>query len=325
MLRKFRCLVLAMVLILVLVSCTTFAAAKPIKLVFGHHFPTDHYYHKAALEFKAVVEKKSKGQILVEVFPASQLGSLKEMTQATQSGAQHFFIDSPGGLATSYPKLATFDLPYLVRDERHYEKLLSKGISLLDEKDLLAKTGLVMVGFLARAPRHTATQIPINKLKDIKGLKLRVPEAPMFVAIWRAFGAITTPIPIADVYTALATGTVVGLENCLSDFYSFKLYEQLKCFAYTAHMHQVTAIFINGKTWTNLTSAQKKILLNASRKSGAVAKQAVDNEEKGYWDFFRKEGKIVTYPDLAPFRERTKPLWSQFGDPELIKKIQAIK
>jgi tripartite ATP-independent transporter DctP family solute receptor len=325
MFKKFRCLVLVMVLSLVFVSCNTFAAKKePIKLVFGHIFAADHYYHKAILKFKDLVEKNSKGQILIDVFPASQLGSLKEITQATQSGAQHFFLDSLGGLATSYPKLGTFQLSYIVRDEKHYEKILSKGRSLFNEKELKANTGLSIVALWARAPRYLTTKFPVNKLEDIKGIKMRVPENPVMVAFWKALGTVPTAIPIADVYTALATGTIDALENCLSDICTFKLYEQTKYFAYTAHMHEVFAIYINAKTWDSLTSAQKKILIDAGNKSGAMAKQAVDNGEKGYWDFLRKNGKIVTHPDLAPFIERAKTTWGKFGDPELIKKIQAL-
>jgi tripartite ATP-independent transporter DctP family solute receptor len=326
MLKKFRYLALVMALTLVFVSCNTFAAKKkPIKLIFGHHFPVDHYYSKAVLNFKAMVEKNSKGQILVDVFPASQLGSLKEMTQATQSGAQHMFLESLGGLATSYPKLGTFQLPYLVRNERHYAKLLSKGMSLFDEKELTNNTSLSIVALWARSPRYLTTKFPVNKLKDIKGLKIRVPEHPTFLAFWKALGTVPTPIPISDVYTALATGTIDALENCLSDICTFKLYEQTKYFAYTAHMHEVLAIYINAKTWRSLTSAQKKILTAAGSKTSKMVLDAVNNGEKEYWDFLREKGKKVTYPALAPFRERAKTIWGQFGDPALIKKVQALK
>jgi tripartite ATP-independent transporter DctP family solute receptor len=326
LLKKSRCLVLAMVLILIVVSCNVFAAGKkPIKLVFGHVFATDHYYHKAVLEFKRLVEKNSKGQMLVDVFPASQLGGQKELMQATQSGAQHFWLDSLGALVTTYPKLGTFQLPYLVHEKKHYENVLKKGMSLLDEKELVAKTSVSIVALWARPPRYLATNFPVNKLKDIKGLKIRVPENPVYVAFWKALGTVPTPIPIADVYTALATGTIGAFENCLSDICSFKLYEPVKYFAYTSHMQEVMAIYINAKTWGSLTPAQKKILTDAGNKSGAMAKKDVDNGEKGYWDLLKKNGKIVTHPDLAPFIERAKTTWGQFGDPELIKKVQALK
>jgi tripartite ATP-independent transporter DctP family solute receptor len=326
MLKKFRCLALVLALTLVFVSCTTFAAnKKPIKLVYGHVFAADHYYQKACLDFKQLVEKNSKGQIVVDVFPASQLGSLKEMCQATQTGAQQMFLESLGGLATSYQKLGTFQLPYLVRDEQHYAKLLSKGMSLFDEKELVTNTGLNIVALWARSPRYLTTNFPVNKLEDIKGLKIRVPEHPTFLAFWKALGTVPTPIPISDVYTALATGTIGALENCLSDICTFKLYEQTKYFAYTAHMHEIMALYINAKTWNSLTLTQKKILTNAGSKVSKTVLEAVNNSEKTYWDFLRKEGKKVTYPDLAPFAERARTIWGQYGDAELIKKVQAIK
>jgi tripartite ATP-independent transporter DctP family solute receptor len=325
MLKKFRCLALAMALILVVVSGTTFAAKKPIKLIFGHVFATDHYNAKACLHFKKLVEKNSKGQILIDVFPAHQLGDLREQYQATRSDAQQMFLDSLGGLSPFYPKFGTFLLPYLVQDKQHYLKLLSKARSIIDEKDMVDKTGMSIVTCWARAPRQLMTNFPVNKLDDVKGLKIRVPEHPIYLGFWKALGAIPTPIPIGDLYTALATGVVDALENCLSDIWSFKLYEQQKYLAITTHMWEVCALYINNKTWRSLTNAQKKILTEAGNKCGAEVLKAVINGDKEYTDKMVQKGIKVTYPDVTSFAERAKTIWGQFGDAELIKKVQAIK
>jgi tripartite ATP-independent transporter DctP family solute receptor len=326
MLKKFRCLVLAMVLILVVVSSTTFAAKKkPIKLILGHVFATDHYNAQACLDFKKLVEKNSKGQIIIDVFPAHQLGDLREMYLATQSGSQQMFLDSLGGLSPYYPKFGTFLLPYLVQDKQHYFKLLKKARSIIDEKDMAQKTGMSIVSCWARAPRQLMTNFPVNKLNDIKGLKIRVPEHPIYLAFWKALGAIPTPIPIGDLYTALATGTVDALENCLSDIWTFKLYEQQKYLAFTTHMWEVCALYINNKTWSSFTSAQKKILTDAANKCGDKVLEAVINGDKEYTDKMIQKGIKVTYPVVAPFAEKARTIWGQFGDAELIKKIQKLK
>jgi tripartite ATP-independent transporter DctP family solute receptor len=324
-LKKQRGLVLAIALSLVFVSCSTFAAVKPVKLILGHVFTAEHYYNKACLNFKQLVEKSSKGQISIDVFPASQLGSDVEMLQATRTGAQHMILIGSSGLVTCYPKIAAFSLPYIYRDQQHFSKVLGKGKSIVDEKELVDKSGVKILAFWTRSARHLSTNIPVNKLEDLNGLKIRVPENPMFLACWQALGAITTALPWSDVYTALATRTIDGQENPLDTFYDNKLYEQQKYIALTAHVQDIMGIFFNNKTWNGLTSTQKKILTNAALKSGNMLLDIVANIEKEYYDKLLQKGIKFTKPDLASFREKTRIIWSKYGDKVLIRKIEAIK
>jgi tripartite ATP-independent transporter DctP family solute receptor len=323
MLKKLRCLVLAMALVLVLVSCSTFAANKSIKLVYGHVFPADHYFSKCDYHFKELVEKKSKGQIIIDFFPASQIGSSTEMLQAVKSGAQQIYF---GGLPTVFlPKLLTFPLPYLYRDEAHQLKVMSKLSSLVDPNELAAKAGVRIIGARATSARHLTTKFPVNKIEDIKGLKVRVPENPMFLAFWKTVGAVPTVIPTADVYTALATGTVDAQENPFSDIYANKFFEQVKYCALTAHIRSIYTMVINNNCWNGLTTSQQKIIIDAADKSCKMSESLRRKNEAEYKKMLAKEGMKFTQPALAPFREKAKAVWSQFGDAELLKKIEAIK
>jgi tripartite ATP-independent transporter DctP family solute receptor len=323
MLKKFRCLALVLALILVAVSCTTFAAKKPIKLVFGNVMVADHYYSKGDRYFKELVEKNSKGQILIDHFPASQLGSEPEQWQAVKSGAQQMFF---GGTPNVYwPKLITFELPYLYRDEAHRTKLAQRVTSLIDQDVMAAKTGAHILGVRLCSPRHLTTKFPVNKLEDVDGLKIRVPGNPLHMSMWRAFGAIPTVIPVADVYTALATGTVDAQENPFDVVYSFKFYEQVKYCALTAHVRSLYFLLINNNCWKSLTAQQQKILTDAVEKSNKMIEKMRKKNEAEFEKLLGKEGMKFTKPDVAPFRERVKTVWEQLGDQELIKKIQAVK
>jgi tripartite ATP-independent transporter DctP family solute receptor len=325
MLKKFRCLALVMALILVVVSCTTFAAPKPVKLVYGNVMTIDHFFCKSDLYFKKLVEKNSKGQISVDYFPASQLGSEQEQLQATKSGAQQMFIASLGNLTQYWPKMSTFGLPYIYRDEAHHLKVANNLYSVLDPDEFAAKIGMRILFMRIRAPRHLYTKFPVNKLEDIKGLKIRVPENPGLKALWTALGAIPTVIPAADVYTALATGTVGAQENPFAFTYTMKFYEQVKYCALTAHMRDITLTVINNKFWNSLTAAQQKIIQNAAKKASRMGMKDVKEDEEKNYNLLVKAGMKFTKPDLAPFRKRAKTMWNQFGDPELIKKIEAVK
>jgi tripartite ATP-independent transporter DctP family solute receptor len=325
MLRKSRCLVLAMALILVVVSCTSFAAVKPVKLIYGHIWAADHFYCKGDLYFKKLVEKKSKGKILIDYFPASQLGTEREMLQATMSGAQQMVLTSWNILGQWWPKLQAFELPYLIRDEAHQLKLLDKLFSLVDPDELAAKTGVRIIGLRLSSPRHLYSKIPINKFEDLKGLKIRLPETPVFIAFWKESGAIPTVIPLTDAYTALATGTANALEGAFDQTYSQKFYEQVKYCALTGHMRGFYLMAINYKFWNNLTRMQKKIIQDAADKSTKFMVKESQKSEEGYKKLLVKEGMKFTKPDLDPFREKAKILWKRFGDQDLIKKIDAVK
>jgi tripartite ATP-independent transporter DctP family solute receptor len=325
MLKKFRCLVLAMALVLVVVSCTTFAAKKPIKLVFGHIWVADHFLCKGDHYFKELVEKKSKGQILIDYYPACQLGAGPEEIQATKTGAQQMLLTTPAGLVTHWPKLGTFNLPYLYRNDSHIQKVAAKFTSLIDQNEMAAKTGMHILNARPMLPRQLVSKVPVNKLEDIKGMKVRVPESPIFIGLWKALGAIPTVIPTADTYTALATGTIDAAENPFIDIYGWKFHEQAKYCALTAHMQEIVMMLINNNCWKSLTKAQQKILNDAAAQSAKMGLKDLKEIEEKYYNLLVKDGTKFTKPNLAPFREKAKTIWPQFGDQGFLNKIQAIK
>jgi tripartite ATP-independent transporter DctP family solute receptor len=323
--KKFRCLALVMVFILVVVSCIAFAAVKPIRLVYGHTQPADHFYCKGDLYFKKLVEKNTKGQILVDFFPAGQLGSTSEMFQATVSGAQQMVLVSPGQCAAILPKMSSLVLPYLYRDDNHQLKVMKRLSSLLGEEEFAAKTGLRILNVRRRTPRHLNTKFPVNKIEDIKGLKIRVPQNPLSLAIWKALGAVPTVIPATETYTALATGTVDAQENPFDSIWQWKYYELAKYCALTAHTRDITLMVINNKCWNSLTKKQQKIIQDAADKNAKMGIKDALETEKEYYNCLVKAGMKFTKPNLAPFKEKCKTVWSQYGDAELIKKIEEVK
>jgi tripartite ATP-independent transporter DctP family solute receptor len=325
MLKKFRCLALVMALTLVSVFGTTFAAKKPIKVVFGTCFTADHFFAKGDRYFKELVEKNSKGQLLIDYYPAGQLGSVTEQMDAVKNGAQQMFLVGVDALGVYWPKIKTFFLPYLIRDDAHQIKVANKMTSLIDQEELAEKTGIRILNVRIRAPRHITTKFPVYKIEDIKGLKIRAPENSLFIDLLKAFGTIPTVISSADVYTAIATGTVVAQENPYDSIYTWKYYEVQKYVARTGHYREFTGILISDKFWKSLTASQRKILTAAAAKNAKMGIQDAQNENEKYYKLLVEKGMKFTDPDLAPFRERAKTIWNKYGDQEWIKKIQAVK
>jgi tripartite ATP-independent transporter DctP family solute receptor len=325
MLKKFRCLALAMTLVLVFVSCTTFAADKPVKLIFGSLYNIDNFLCKSDQYFKSVVEKNSQGNIIIDYFPGAQLGSASEMHEATRANAQQLDITSPADCERFWSKLGSFELPYLFRDEAHQLKVAQNFNSVINPDEMAAKTGLRILSVRIRAPRHVTTKFSIKKLEDLKGIKMRSPQSPLYMALFKAWGTVPTVIPASEMYTALATGVVDAQENPFDSIYTRKTYEQTKYCALTGHLRTYVFLVINEKCWQGLTTRQKKILTDAANKSAKMGIKDCKEDEKKLYNLLVKAGMKFTKPDLTAFREKAKPIWDQYGDQDLIKKIEAIK
>jgi len=322
--RNVKKLCIGVFLLALALTGTVFAKAKPIKLVFGDVYAEGQAYTKADIYFKELVEKESKGEIEIDYFPAGQLGSEREMLEATKSGAQQLTQTTTGMMGTLYPKITTLELPYLFRDRNHYYKSVDLGLSLMGD-EITQKSGLKILFWRERAPRELTAKKPVKTLDDIKGLKIRVSEVPLRVALWRAFGTNPSPLPMGEVYTSLATGAIDAQENPLDTIFGFKLYEQQKYVILTDHMREICLIAINNQTWNSLSPEQQKILMNAGRKSVAYSNKLVQQDEKECRQKMEKLGvKFITI-DKKPFIEKAKTIWSQFGDKEIYEKIEAIK
>jgi tripartite ATP-independent transporter DctP family solute receptor len=326
MLKKSRCLVLATLLILVFVSVTSFAAVKPIKLVYGSTFNNDHFCYKGDLYFKKLVEKNSKGQIVVDYFGQCQLGSITEQVQATKTNAQQMFVGAIGTFEPYLPKLRTFGLPYVYRNKDHVIKVANKFTSLIDNNEFADKTGTRILGFPYLNPsRKLHTKFPVNKIEDIKGLKIRVPQIPSWQYLWRSLDAIIVVLPITDTYTALATGTADAHENTLDVSYTNKFFEQTKYCAFTNHIYELGVMIINNQSWNSLTAAQKRVVSKAAEKASEYKINAALKSDMEYKKLLKKEGMKFSTPDLTSFKEKAKPILDQYGDKELLKKIENIK
>jgi tripartite ATP-independent transporter DctP family solute receptor len=326
MLKKFRCLALLMVLILVVVSSTTILAAKKqITVTYGSVFRFTESFGKGDLYFKKIVEKESKGKILVQCYENCQLGSGGEMYQAVKTGAQHMVTSAIGEVVPFYSKLGTFDLPYLYRDRSHFLKVADKFTSLVNQEKMAAGTGMRIISVRIRASRQLTTKFPVNKLEDIKGIKIRIPQQPTSMALWEALGTSPMVIPGSEAITALATGVVVAQENPLEAIYESKIYEHTKYCALTAHKSELVPVVVNNNWWKSLTATQRKILTKAMDKSTKMVNNLVLESDEKYKKSLQEVGVKFTQPDLAPFRVKAKKIWDQFGDQELIDKIQALK
>nr|HPI98623.1 TRAP transporter substrate-binding protein DctP [Synergistales bacterium] len=163
---------------------------------------------------------------------------------------------------------------------------------------------------------------------DVKGLKIRLMQNPVYVDSFKALGANAVPMAWTEVLTALQQGTVDGQENPLNVIVAFKLYETQKYLSLTRHAYAPNVIMFSMKTWNKLTP-QQQVLVQESAQSAAEHNRKLDNDNAAEWlQFLKDQGMVVTEPDLPAFREAVKPVYEKYEEKfgkDLIDSILSTK
>lgn len=303
-------------------------AGQPLILKLGHSLPSTHPYEQGAKKFAEEVFGKTKGAIRIDTFPGEQLGTGREMAEATIAGLQDFDIDA-GLLMPHAPRLAIIQAVFLFKGREHLLKVLASDIGRDLKGYLVEKAGLRILSNFYFGERHiTTTNKPIRSLADLKGLKIRVPEVPVAMEGLKALGANPTPMAFGELPLALKTGVVDGQENPISNIYAFKLYEVQKYIALTAHMVGVNFLVVNERRWQGLTSEQQQIVQEAADEGAALSNRILMDQENSLLAELRQKGMIVTTPELAPFRDAAVASWKKFEDVwgrDWIERIQKMQ
>jgi tripartite ATP-independent transporter DctP family solute receptor len=260
------------------------------------------------------VERKrieSKSQHIIEVFDNAQLGGERDVLEQLQLGQIQMSYLSPV-LGNVDPKINILDLPYLFKDYKHLDSVLDGDLGKEIIKDLPSK-GIHGFAFMENGFREiTNSKKPINTLDDLKGLKIRVPEAPISIANLKSLGTNVVTLAFPEVYSALQQGTVDGQENAYAVATSSKFYEVQKYVAETKHMWGSFVIVGSEKWYSKLSPDLQKVIQEAADETSKYERQIFREEEQKNKQELIDKGMKVTTPDLEPFRQATTPVYEDF-------------
>ncbi len=267
---------------------------------------------------------KSKGEVTLKLFPSSQLGAKKDVMEQAFSGMNIITISDVGFLQDYDPDLGVLFGPYLTDDPNKLFKIYESDWFKQKEQALKAKgIHLVLTNYLYGV-RQILTKKPINSLADLKGLKIRVPNNVMQIKTIEAMGATATPMPLGDVYSALTTGLIDGVENPIPVLYGAKLHEQAKHLALVNYLTN-TSIWVGGEDFFSTLPADVLQLVHETGYAAGLYSQklAADND-KSFIEKMKAAGVTVTTPEVGPFRDATKAVYTQFPkwSPGLYERIQ---
>lgn len=302
---------------------TKAAATFPkMDIKLGHSGVVEMSYHKGSVKFSELVKERTGGAVNVQVFPANQLGSEKDMLEQVKNGVIHISLTGPSmiGQFEGWGPVAVLSMPYILKGDTE-EELHPKLIKLVRGplfKELNEKAAAVSgirsldMGWWY-GERHLTTKTKqVKTPDDVKGLKIRTMDSPIAKAAMAALGAATTPMAVAELYTALQLGVVEGQENPLNTIYSHKFYEVQKYLALTGHMTMNLMLVTNDKWFKSLSPELQQILEKSMMDAGDYESDLqLKMNKQNYQDLIDK-GMVITKVNKAEFAERTKDAWKEF-------------
>jgi tripartite ATP-independent transporter DctP family solute receptor len=311
-------------LVVLLAMAVAMPAAAQTKLKFAHVYETSEAFHAEALWAAGEIAKRTNNKYQIDVFPASALG------QALPLGTIDMAYLGASFVGAIYKPISIVNAPYIWRDIAHHTAF-SKSPLLTELTDgYFKQTNNKIVAITYYGARHTTANKALNTPADMKGMKLRVPQAPMYMMFAKAVGANPTPIAFAEVYLALQNGTVDGQENPLPTIQAKKFYEVQSHINLTGHILDNLTTTISAGLWNKLSPSEREIFDSVYKQAAARAGASIRDSEAKLVDWFKQQGKTVVTPDLKAFREAAAKIhndaslgavWTR----ELYDRLQAMK
>ena len=303
------------------------AAAPVLEFKFAEIQPVQGIYSRYEQKFGKLLEERTGGAVKIAVFAGGALGGEKDVMEGLRLGSVHVSLI---GL-TLMPFLDVTWGPYVFRDHEHARKVLDGEIGQSWKDRVLKESGgLRLIDYVYFGPRQLSTRnTPGRTPAELKGLKIRVMEAPIYIATWKALGANPVPMAWGEVFTGLQQGTIDAQENPLELIVSNSLYEVQKYVALTNHVRPHRFLLMNDAAFNKMSKDQQKIFVDTWKEISKEIEQEYMASDEKFLTFLKSKGVAIVQPDVAAYREATKNVWKEFmpkaWGPGVYEKVQAVK
>lgn len=243
-------------------------AAPKIVLKLAHHTAIDSAYDVAIKHFGKLVSDKTGGNLTVDVYPAAQLGGERDVLEGLKMGTIDMTLNTSALIMNLTPEFGLLDLPFLFESYESARACLNGPAGKILSDKLLAQHGIRMLAGWNSGFRIMLTNSkPITRLEDFRGMKMRAPETPVYIDMFRSLGANPTPIPYGEVYTAMQLGVVEGVEVAPEPMYTSKFHEVGKYLVRTNHIFSAICPLINEAKYQSLPPEYRKAIDEAIAES----------------------------------------------------------
>jgi tripartite ATP-independent transporter DctP family solute receptor len=308
--------------------CVGVAHARDFRSADVH--PADYPTVMAVGEMGRLLKERSQGKLGVRVYPSGSLGTEKDNIEQLRLGALDMMRINVAPLNSVVPETIVTGLPFIFRSTEHMRKVLDGPIG--DEiLRSMESHGLVGLAFYDSGARSFYTsKRPIRTVADLKGMKIRVIQSDLFVAMVEALGANPTPMPYGEVYTALKTGIVDAAENNWPSYESSRHFESAKFYTLSEHSLAPEVLVFSKRVWDTLPPADQALIRKAARDSVPYMRKLWDEREVKSRKAVETAGsQVVAIANKQEFIDAMRPVYAKFASTprlaDLVKRIQETK
>jgi tripartite ATP-independent transporter DctP family solute receptor len=302
-------------------------SAEPIQLKLATADTMADTTYDVGQRFGAEVARRTNGKYQLPMFVGGALGTTLNLASSLQTGIIDCAILTSGYTASVVPSVQVVDLPFAFKDETTAERLLdgALGQRLFADMEARGIKGLVW-GWQGWRQMEIRDR-PVRTPDDMRGLKMRIQPSPMFVALFKALGAIPVPLDGGEVYLGLSQGTVGGVDFPLPTAVTFKVYEVTKYLVLTRHVYNAGVLMVSQNRWNQLTPDDRAAFQQAAEVVRPFWRTTIAERSDQALSFLQAHGMQSINVDFAAFQEKMKPLYDQFSPqyPDLFKLLMEAR
>lgn len=307
-------------------------AAAPLPALAADHtlsintaLTTDDPLYKGLESFRDAVAERSGGAIEVKLFPNSQLGPDEDVLEQARAGAPVAVVVDGGRLAVFQNEFGVLGAPYLASGYDGIRKVVTSPLFEEWVAKLREASGHQVLSFnWWQGERQLWTNVPVTTPADLSGIRMRTPGAPVWIETIKAMGATPTPMPYAEVYSALEQKVIDAVEAQLPAGNGSKLFEVTKHLTKTAHINLITGLVTSAAWFDSLPADMQTILREEALKAGDVASYGTQDALAKIEEELKAAGMTISEIDVTPFKEATAGVYDTLGYGDLRDQLQAI-
>ncbi len=279
--------------------------AQEMTLKLGHLANEENPWHLASVKFGEELSALTDGRIAVEVFPNESLGKEIDLINGMQLGTVDMTITGES-LQNWTPMAALLAIPYAYKSIEHMDEVAGGEIGDQIEAAIIEKAQIRPIAYFARGPRDLTSNRPIKTPDDLAGLKMRVPNVPLFIDVWKALGANPGPMAFSEVFTSLQNGTIESQENPLALIRSASFYEVQSHVNLTDHVRSWIYLTIAESTWQKLSAEDQAAVMEAAKRAQAYERDLFNKSLADDRAFLEEKGMTFVEVDGAAFAAKAK-------------------
>ena len=301
---KFKMRLIAVVAVLTAIISTPLSAQE-LTLKLGHLANEQNPWHKASVKFGQELSRLTDGRIAVEVYPNESLGKEIDLINGMQLGTVDMTITGES-LQNWAPKAALLAVPYAYKSIEHMDEVAMGPIGDDIKAQIIEKVQIRPIAHFARGPRNLTSNRPIRSPDDLNGLKMRVPNVPLFVDTWKALGANPGPMAFSEVFTGLQNGTIESQENPLALIRSASFNEVQSHVNMTEHVRSWIYLTIAESTWNKLSAVDQEAVIQAASLAQAYERGLFEASIDADRAYLEANGMTFVEVDGAAFQASAK-------------------